>query len=89
LPRSVEQIPRMIRVPLTVIVSLYLFACLGILFALWLRDVRRRSREAARALRFRLRCAICGFEFEDLSDVPLPPCPRCGRLNERVRIDPL
>jgi rRNA maturation endonuclease Nob1 len=79
----------MIRVPLTTIVSLYLFACLVVLCALWLRDERRRARDAARVLQFRLRCAICGFEFEDLSDVPLPPCPRCGRLNERVRIDPL
>jgi hypothetical protein len=79
----------MIRVPLPVIVSLYLFVCLVVLFALWLRDEHKRVREAARALQFRLRCAICGFEFEDLSDVPLPACPRCGRLNERVSIDPL
>jgi rRNA maturation endonuclease Nob1 len=79
----------MIRVPLTIIVSLYLFACLAVLCALWLRDEHKRVREAARTLQFRLRCAICGFEFEDLSDVPLPLCPRCGRPNERVRIDPL
>ncbi len=79
----------MIRVPLTIIIALYLFGSLIVLFALWLRDAHRSGRAAARSLQFRLRCAICGFEFEDLSNLPLPPCPRCGRLNERLRIDPL
>ena len=79
----------MIRVPLTVIVFFYLFAFLIVVFAGWLLDERRRRRRARRALQFRLRCAICGFEFEDRSPVPLPGCPRCGRLNERVEIDRL
>ena len=79
----------MIRVPLTVIVFLYLFAFLAVVGFYWLLDERRRQRRARRALQFRLRCAICGFEFEDLSDSPLPGCPRCGRPNERVAIDPL
>lgn len=79
----------MIRVPLTVIVFFYLFAFLIAVFAVWLFDERRRRRRARRALQFRLRCAICGLEFEDLSPVPLPSCPRCGRLNERVEIDDL
>ena len=79
----------MIRVPLTVIVFLYLFAFLILVFALWLLDERRRQRVAREALQFRLRCAICGFEFEDRSPTPLPACPRCGRPNERVEIDPL
>ena len=79
----------MIRVPLTVIVFLYLFVFLAVIFAGWLVDERRRRQRARQALLFRLRCAICGFEFEDRSASPLPGCPRCGRLNERVEIDPL
>ena len=79
----------MIRVPLTVIVFLYLFVTLALVAAAWFIDERRRRRRARQALQFRLRCAICGFEFEDRSALPLPICPRCGRPNERVAIDPL
>ncbi len=79
----------MIRVPLTVIVFLYLFVFLAVIFAGWFVDERRRQRRARQALQFRLRCAICGFEFEDRSASPLPNCPRCGRPNERVEFDPL
>ncbi len=79
----------MIRVPLTVIVFLYLFTFLAVIAAGWLVDEYRRARRARRTLQFRLRCAICGFEFEDRSASPLPGCPRCGRLNERLPFDPL
>ena len=79
----------MIRVPLTVIVFIYLFGFLIVVSALWIFDEHRRQQTTRRALQFRLRCAICGFEFEDHSDAPLPSCPRCGRPNERVGIDPL
>ena len=79
----------MIRVPLTVIVFIYLFAFLIVVFGVWLLDEWKRRRRARRALQFRLRCAICGFEFEDRSTSSLPGCPRCGRLNERAEIDGL
>ncbi len=79
----------MIRVPLTVIVFLYLFAFLTVVLTVWLLDERRRRRRTRHALQFRLRCAICGFEFEDFSPAPLPSCPRCGRLNERLEFDAL
>ena len=79
----------MIRVHLTVIVFLYLAAFLLVVSAAFVLDERRRARRARRALHFRLRCAICGLEFEDRSEDPLPVCPRCGRPNERVAVDPL
>lgn len=79
----------MIRVPLTVIVFLYLFVFLAAIAVGWLLDERRRRRRTRQALQFRLRCAICGFEFEDRSASQLPPCPRCGRPNERVAFNPL
>ena len=79
----------MIRVHLTVIVFLYLSAFLLAVGGASLLDARRRARRARQALHFRLRCAICGFEFEDRSPDDLPVCPRCGRPNERVAVDPL
>lgn len=77
----------MIRVPLTVIVFLYLFVFLGLIAAAWVVEERRRRSQARRALQFRLRCAICALEFEDRSSSVLPNCPRCGRPNERVKLD--
>ena len=79
----------MIRVHLTVIVSLYLSAFLLVVGGAWALDEPRRAPRARRVLDFGLRCAICGFEFEDRSPVDLPVCPRCGRPNERVAVDPL
>ena len=79
----------MIRVPLTAIVFLYLFVFLAVIAAVWIADQWHLRRRVRHALQFRLRCAICGFEFEDRSPDSLPNCPRCGRPNERVAIDPL
>ena len=79
----------MIRVPLTVIVFIYLFVFLGVLAVAGLLEVRRRRTEERRVLQFRLRCAICALEFEDRSSTDLPICPRCGRPNERVKPDTL
>ena len=79
----------MIRVHLTFIVFLYLIVFLAVVAMLWTLDERRRRRAGREALQFRLRCAICGFEFEDRSAVLLPGCPRCGRPNERVGLDRL
>ncbi len=79
----------MIRVDLTVLVFLYLAAFLLVVGVAALLDARRRARQARHALHFRLRCAICGLEFEDRTEAALPVCPRCGRPNERVAVDPL
>ena len=79
----------MVRLPLTVIVFIYLFVFLGVVACAWLVEEWRRRADARRALQFRLRCAICALEFEDRSSVVLPVCPRCGRPNERTKLDPL
>ncbi len=79
----------MIRVPLIVIVFIYLFIFLGLVAVAWIVEERRRRSQSRRALQFRLRCAICALEFEDRSSSVLPNCPRCGRPNERVKLDPL
>lgn len=73
----------MIRVPLTWIVLLYLLVFVTVVLVAWLLHEGRRQRAARRALQFRLRCAICGLEFEDRDATPLAVCPHCGQPNER------
>jgi hypothetical protein len=72
-------------VTLTTLVFIYLFIYLNSVFGLWLWNVWRQARREKLALRHRLRCSICAFEFEDKTDTVLPRCPRCGSLNERLK----
>jgi hypothetical protein len=73
----------MIRVSLTMLVFIYLGIFLLVIFGNWIAWSIARTRRARQALRHRLRCVLCAFEFEDPSDDLLPRCPRCGSLNER------
>ena len=75
----------MIHVTLSYLVLIYLVLMLGPIFCVWIfNEWRRQNRERA-AFRYVLRCSLCSFEFEDRSQTDLPPCPRCGGLNERRR----
>jgi DNA-directed RNA polymerase subunit RPC12/RpoP len=76
----------MIRVSLTFLIYIYLFLFLAGIFFVWLLYEWRRQRREKRALQFRIRCEICGFDFEDRSTAVLPRCPRCGSLNERYKL---
>ena len=79
----------MIRVSLSYLVLIYLVLMLGPIFCAWLfNEWRRQSRERS-AFRHVLRCAMCGFEFEDKTSTLLPRCPRCASLNERFRLSRL
>ena len=76
----------MIRVELPVLVFIYLIVFLAAVFSLWIvYEWLRRSREKE-ALRYRVRCTICASIFEDKTNNLLPRCPRCGSLNERLKI---
>jgi predicted Zn-ribbon and HTH transcriptional regulator len=79
----------MIRVTLTDIISIYLFLFLNTVFFSWLWSIWQHSRREKQALRHRLRCTICAYEFEDTTDTLLPRCPRCGTLNERYKFQTL
>ena len=79
----------MIRVGLDYLVLIYLVLMLGPIFITWFYNEWRRQRRERAAFRHVLRCGMCGFEFEDLSNTILPRCPRCGCLNERYRISRL
>ena len=76
-----------IRVTLTALVAIYLLLFLAAVFLLWIFEEWNRRRRERRALRYRLRCAICAFEFEDRTAALLPRCPRCGSLNERFKLE--
>ena len=79
----------MIRVSLQFLVFIYLFLFLGLVFGIWLYHGWQRKRREQQALRHRLRCTICAFEFEDKTTELLPRCPRCGSLNERFKLGTL
>jgi hypothetical protein len=73
----------MIRVSLTFLIYIYLLLFLAGIFCFWLLYEWRRGRETRRAMQFRVKCTICGMDYEDKEANPLPRCPRCGSLNER------
>ena len=74
----------MIHASLPTLVFVYLGAFLALIFGNWIVWNLGRMRRERQALRHRLRCAICSFEFEDRTRETLPRCPRCGCLNERT-----
>ena len=73
----------MIRVSLTLLIFIYLALFLTVVFALWIWFEWSRQRRERHAVRHRVRCNLCAFEFENPTEEPLPRCPRCGSLNER------
>src|SRR6267154_4183837 len=83
LPQSIA----VIRVTLAALVTIYLLVFLAAVFLVWLSSEWNRRRRERKAFRYRLRCVICGFEFEDRTDALLPRCPRCGSLNERFKFE--
>jgi hypothetical protein len=86
LVRTLNRVPgAVIRVSLAALVTIYLLVFLAAVFLLWIFGEWNRRRRERRALRYRLRCVICAFEFEDRTTALLPRCPRCGSLNERLR----
>ena len=77
----------MIRVTLAALVTIYLLLFLAAVFLLWLSSEWNRRRRERSAFRYRLRCVICGFEWEDRTADLLPRCPRCASLNERFKFE--
>ena len=82
-----DSVYAVIRVSLAALVTIYLLVFLAAVFLLWIVGEWNRRRRERRALRYRLRCVICAFEFEDRTAALLPRCPRCGSLNERFKLE--
>lgn len=74
----------MIHIELPWLVFIWLFVFLAGVLGVWILVEGGRRIRATKALRFRLRCAVCSLEYENTSPDPLPLCPRCGSRNERV-----
>lgn len=76
----------MIRVELHTLVFIYLLVFLAAIFLVWIPyEMVKRFRES-RSVRGRIKCAVCGMEYEDRSSTSLPSCPNCGSLNERLNL---
>jgi hypothetical protein len=75
-----------ISVSLGYLIIIYLGIMLGPILSAWAFYEWRRQRREKAAFRHVLRCSLCGFEFEDKTPALLPRCPRCGSLNERLRL---
>ncbi len=73
----------MIRIPLPWLLPAYVVFGLLFIMTLWLWANWVRKRRESEVLRYRVQCIICALPFEDRSDNSLPPCPKCGSLNER------
>jgi len=73
----------MIPTSLGLLVLIYTAGLLLAIFTLWLargiwrRGARNRLRKGT------IRCALCGTLYRDVTNQPLPPCPRCKHPNER------
>lgn len=79
----------MIRVTLPVLVLIYVALLLASVLCAWLYYGWTRHRREREAFQKILRCTRCGFEFEAKSEEALPPCPRCGAVNERLQFSRL
>lgn len=75
----------MIRIELPWMIFVYLLIFLSAIFLIWIACETARRKLDRRASRHRLQCKICGLQYEDSSEIPLPKCPRCGSQNERSR----
>ncbi|MEO6260992.1 MAG: hypothetical protein ABIP32_00590 [Chthoniobacterales bacterium] len=76
----------MIRVTFGWFILFYVLVFLAAIFMVWIGyEMARRKREV-KSLRYRIRCGICCNEFEDRSTNPVPACPHCGSLTQRINL---
>jgi predicted RNA-binding Zn-ribbon protein involved in translation (DUF1610 family) len=75
-----------IEVSLGLLVVIALGIMLAGVFGAWFFSEWQRQRRERLAFRGVLFCTSCGCEFSDDSREPLAQCPRCGSMNERLRL---
>lgn len=76
----------MIRLEIHTLVFVYVLVFLAAIFAVWIPYAMVRRFRESRSVRGRIKCAVCGMEFEDRTSTSLPRCPSCGSLNERINL---
>lgn len=79
----------MIRVSLTLLVMIYMGLLVGIVCFIWFYSALKLRREERQAFRYRMRCGICGYVYEDRGEEVLSRCPSCDSLNERFNREAL
>lgn len=78
-----------IQVSLSMLVFIYLFLFSSVVLGIWITMSWSKQRRERHAVRFRVLCSLCAFDFEAPPEETLPRCPRCGSLNERRPYRPL
>jgi len=78
----------MIRISLTTLLIVYVLFFGGLLCCAWLIHRWRLRLSKKHDLTHRVRCNLCGCEFEDQT-ATLPVCIRCGAINERLPLERL
>lgn len=79
----------MISVSLSMAVLCYVGLLAGGVCTVWFYSAWKVRREERQAFRYRVRCGICGFLYEDRGEEVLSRCPSCGSLNERFNREAL
>jgi hypothetical protein len=75
----------MIPINLPQLLEIYTLVFLAAVSVVWIAYEIGRKRRVAYSLRCRIRCLLCGMEFEDCSPAMLIRCPQCSSLNERSK----
>lgn len=76
----------MFRVTLDGVIVVYVVIILCSVFFSWLAAEVFRRGKANQKRKYTIFCDICDLVYEDLSEVELSECPRCGHLNERQKL---
>jgi hypothetical protein len=79
----------MIRVSLTLLIMVYMGLLVGLIGVVWFYSAVKVRREERLAFKYRVRCGICGFIYEDKGEEVLSRCPSCNSLNERFNREAL
>lgn len=73
----------MFSVTLSGLITVYLLIVISGLAVLWIYGEIVRTKQRRRVRRTHLVCDVCSHHYRDATDDPVPPCPECGRPNER------
>jgi len=73
----------LIEISLHTAIVIYLTIGLALLFTLWIKDNKERSRKIRPTPLFQLYiCEYCRFPYLDETDRPVTRCPQCQAMNK-------
>ena len=75
---------KMLNVPFSLLIALYLIPSLIIIVFFWVRsEARKKEKVLPESSQFSYCCPICAFVYIDTSKGKYSRCPRCNSLNEK------